>query len=359
MASIKKRDNGQWRARYRDDAGKEHARHFARKVDAQRWLDEVITSVVTGQYVDPKAGLTTVADYAQQWQVAQLWRATTARRVEKDLRVHILPTLGSRPLASVQTSDMQGLVKAWPATLAPSSARVVYATVRTLFRAAVEDRLINSSPCTSRVRLPRAGHNTLTIPDPAVVLAIADHLPAHHRAVVYVSAGLGLRPGEVFGLKASDVDFLRRSVTVQHQLDEGRRLVPLKTDGSYRVVPLPDVVALELSRHLEGRERAGLMFTARDGQPVLRNLFTKVWRGAVAAAGAPGLHLHDLRHVYASALIHAGESVKTVQRRLGHSSAAMTLDVYSHLWPDSEERSRSAIDAVLAPPADSLRTAEA
>jgi hypothetical protein len=54
MASIKKREDGQWRARYRDAAGKEHARHFVRRVDAQRWIDETTASVVTGQYVDPK-----------------------------------------------------------------------------------------------------------------------------------------------------------------------------------------------------------------------------------------------------------------------------------------------------------------
>lgn len=56
MASIKKRPDGRWRGRYRDDAGKEHARHFSRKVDAQRWLDEVTTTMVTGTYVDPKLG---------------------------------------------------------------------------------------------------------------------------------------------------------------------------------------------------------------------------------------------------------------------------------------------------------------
>jgi hypothetical protein len=63
MASIAKRPDGQWRARYRDDAGREHARHFARKVDAQRWLDEVTASQVTGQYVDPQAGRITFATY--------------------------------------------------------------------------------------------------------------------------------------------------------------------------------------------------------------------------------------------------------------------------------------------------------
>ena len=196
----------------------------------------------------------------------------------------------------------------------------------------------------------------MVIPTVETVRAIGEHLPARTRAVVYVAAGLGLRPGEVFGLKVSDVDFLRRSVRVERQLDDSGVLVPLKTDSSYRTIPLPDVVALELSRHLAEHGREGLVFTGVDGRPVKRNSFSKTWRGATAKAGAERLRLHDLRHVYASALIQAGESVKTVQRRLGHSSAAMTLDVYSHLWPDSDERSRAAIDAYLGGLADSVRT---
>ena len=67
MASIAKRSDGKWRARYRDDAGRQHAQHFGRKVDAQRWLDEVTAAVVTGQYVDPKAGRVTFRDYAESW----------------------------------------------------------------------------------------------------------------------------------------------------------------------------------------------------------------------------------------------------------------------------------------------------
>ena len=60
-----------------------------------------------------------------------------------------------------------------------------------------------------------------------------------------------------------------------------------------------------------------------------------------------GTGLHELRHFYASLLIRHGESVKTVQRRLGHATAAETLDTYAHLWPDSDDRTREAIDSVL------------
>ncbi len=66
---------------------------------------------------------------------------------------------------------------------------------------------------------------------------------------------------------------------------------------------------------------------------------------------------HDVRHYDAALLIRHGESVKVVQARLGHATAAETLDTYSHLWPDSEDRTREAIDAVLGAPADSLRLA--
>lgn len=79
----------------------------------------------------------------------------------------------------------------------------------------------------------------------------------------------------------------------------------------------------------------------------------------MSAAGAPRHKtFHDLRHYYASLLIRHGESVKVVQQRLGHAHAAETLDTYSHLWPDSEDRTRLAIDSVLGAPADYVRTRE-
>ena len=79
-----------------------------------------------------------------------------------------------------------------------------------------------------------------------------------------------------------------------------------------------------------------------------RSSFGEVWRPAVKKAGlARGTRFHELRHYYASVLIEAGESVKVIQARLGHKSAVETLDTYGHLWPDTEERTRSAIDVAL------------
>ena len=97
------------------------------------------------------------------------------------------------------------------------------------------------------------------------------------------------------------------------------------------------------------------MFTL-SGKPITRSVFGHKWRAAVKAAGLPaGTGFHALRHYYASLLIRHGESVKTVQSRLGHASAVETLDTYSHLWPDSDDRTRDAIDSVLGFAADALR----
>ena len=89
------------------------------------------------------------------------------------------------------------------------------------------------------------------------------------------------------------------------------------------------------------------------GRPLRRSELSKKWRKLRTDLDLPdeARGWHSLRHTYASALIHAGLSVKTVQARLGHASAVETLEVYSHLWPDSEDDTRAAIDGWLSAPA--------
>ncbi len=180
-------------------------------------------------------------------------------------------------------------------------------------------------------------------------------MPARYRALVVFAAGTGLRQGEVFGLEVRHVDFLRRLLTVEQQLvflsGGPPQVAPPKTAASYRTVPLPQVVVDELAAHLAAFPAAasGLVFTTPTGEPIRRTRFSETaWLPAVRATGLAGVHFHDRRHYYASLLIRHGESVKVVQNRLGHASASETLDTYSHLWPDSEDRTRAAVDSVLA-----------
>ena len=108
MASIARRPDGTYRPRYRDEHGKEHARHFKRKVDAQRWLDEVTAAVQTGTYVDPKRARLTVGELAPVWLAGKINLKPTSRARYADvLKTHVLPRWGDVPLIRVTHGDVQ------------------------------------------------------------------------------------------------------------------------------------------------------------------------------------------------------------------------------------------------------------
>ena len=206
MSSIAKRSDGSWRARYRDTDGKEHARHFSRRVDAQCWIDSVTVSVVRGDYVDPGAGKVTLRHYAQGWQASHVGRAATASLLDNALRVHILPTLGDRPMSNLQRCDVQALVKALSTHVSPGTVRNVYEFLNRIMQAAVDDRVIAHSPC-QRIVLPARSEAEVTSPTAEQVRALADAVPARFRAVVVLLGGSGLRIGEALGPEVGDVDF--------------------------------------------------------------------------------------------------------------------------------------------------------
>ena len=366
MANIQKLSSGRWRARYRDQAGREHAKHFKRRVDGQRWLDEVTTSVVTGQYVDPSAGRIAFREYAEHWREIQAHRPSTKAHVETNLRLHVYPTLGARPISSILPSDVQALVTRLE--LAPATVGVIHALMAGIFKSAVRDRRIIANPCEG-TRLPEVVKKRIVPLETSVVLALRDAMPDEVKAVITTIAGTGPRQGEVFGLTRDRVNFLRREIHIDRQLvgvvDGQPVFGPPKTKASVRDVPMPQVVMDALGDHLQtfGSHESGLIFTL-DGQPITRQRWGHLWRTPARALGVPtGEGLHALRHYYASLLIRHGESVKVVQERLGHASATETLDTYSHLWPDSDDRTRQAVDLVLGSSADSLadslRTVEA
>jgi hypothetical protein len=167
MASIARRPDGTYRPRYRDENGKEHARHFKRKVDAQRWLDEVTAAMVTGDYVDPAAGKITFTAWAgrQVWERGTMLAASQAADSV---------TFADVPMRQIRPSHVQQWVKAMsqPASsrtsgLAPSTIRTRYNYVHMAMRAAVVDRIIKADP-SAGVPLPRACKAAAAMTIPAV-----------------------------------------------------------------------------------------------------------------------------------------------------------------------------------------------
>src|SRR5665811_1861987 len=207
MANLQRRPNGQWRARYRDASGRQHARHFARKVDGQRWLNEVTAAVVTGQYVDPKAGRVTFRDYAEHWRTTQVHRPSSAAHVETMLRRHAYPTFGERSLSSILPSEVQAWVKrlgvddasAKRKALAPATVGTLHSIVSSIFKAALRDRRIMPNPCEG-TKLPQVERAQVVPPTTAQVEALRQAMPEELRALVTFTAGTGMRQGEVLGL---------------------------------------------------------------------------------------------------------------------------------------------------------------
>lgn len=371
MASIAKRPNGKWRARYRDEAGNEHARHFDRKTDGQSWLDQQTASLVRGDWADPKAGRETLRAYATRWEGLQVASDGTKRNTDNALRVHILPALGDRKIASIRRSDVQAFVKflevkdVRPATddlpartLGAGSIRNIYEVLQRVLDAAVEDRVIATSPC-RRIALPKDHDDEVGAPAVEEVEKVRAALDERWRAVVVVLAGSGLRIGELLGLRVDDVDFLRRTIRVQRQRLQSNAVAPLKSKASRRIVPVGQVVVDALAAHLAAHPATeDALFTDELGEPLTYRRWKRLLSDATKAAEVD-LTSHSFRHFAASALISGGASVKQVQAFLGHASAVITLRTYSHLWPGDEDRTRNVLDAALAPlgaRADSLRT---
>ena len=343
-----------WRVRWVDLGGKELTESYEKRADADRRERQLNSDLHTGSYIDPGAGQVTFRDYAEAWRERQVHRGSSADHVESRLRLHAYPVLGDRPISSILPSEIQ----AWVAgiELAPSTVGVLHGIVFGIFRDAVRDKCIASNPCDG-TKLPKKAPSKVVPPTTEQFEVVRSKLPAELQALATFAAGTGMRKGECFGLVVDRLYLPEKSgdrsgtVKVDQQLVRATPLTfgPLKTQASYRTIPLPDVVVTALREHMQQYPPSadGLVFTWR-GKAIPRSSFDYHWRLAAEQAKlGPRSGLHSLRHYYASLLIRYGESVKTVQARLGHASAAETLDTYSHLWPDSDDRTRDAIDSVL------------
>jgi len=357
-----------WRARYVDDEGRERARGFNRKTDAQAWLEEVSSALTSGTYTAPEAGSVTVADVYDAWITAQGHVAPhTLDSRRSAWRVHVHDRWGSVRVADVRTSAVRSWVAAMVADeLGAATIRHAYGLLRSVLESAVEDRRIPRNPC-SGVKLPRLPHADRGYLSHAQVLALASEVD-HGSEVVKFLAYTGLRWGEMAALRVRDFDMLRRRVNVSRAVAAGPGALVWSTTktSERRSVPFPAAITEELAELMVGKDRDDLVFTSPEGAVLRRaNYLPRVLAPAVrrcqqADPAFPRVTVHDLRHTSASLAISAGANVKAVQRMLGHARASMTLDVYADLFDaDLDEvaaRLDTAITAAIGATADALRT---
>ncbi len=354
-----------WLLRWRDPDGTGRKLSYARKTDAQDKRKAIESDIQRGTYVDPREGRQTFDDFAAEWVSHRTSNQLTIENTQARLRRYVTGTpLGKTPLSKIRPSTVQAWLKSL--TVADSTARVVFDHVSSILAAAVDDGVIARNPCLSKSVTPPKPSQKQIIPWTAErISALYAAMDNRYTAMIDLGAGVGLRAGEIFGLSPDDIDWLRGRVHVQRQVKivGNRRVFDYPKGGKDRFVPLIERVKNALSVHLARHPASTvtlpwndkvrtpttvrLLVTNPRGEAIHGSTVGKdIWHPALDKAGIPRGNdngMHALRHYYASALLDGGDSIKAVSRNLGHTDPGFTLRTYTHLMPDSEDRSRAAI----------------
>jgi hypothetical protein len=393
-----------WQVRWRDPAGKQCKRNFGLKVGSNADLNadafdaKISREIDTGAYVDPRSAQITLRDYAETWRKSRrIPNPQTAARLERTLRLHVYegepgsgktpqgaPAIGQHPVGLLAARP--SLVAAWAAgiPLAPAPARQVMGRVSKVFRAMIDDGIVGRDPTRlEAVDWPGAGPGKARAWSLAQLEAMRGELPARWRVMLDLGAGAGLRQGEMLGLGADDIDWLKRGdprVRIVRQLQHvGGKAVfrPVKNRTPHSV-PLSPLVHERLSAHLDrfpavtvtlpwddpgDRERHGkpvtvrLIITAPGGNPAWGTTLSGTWRAAgrraeVTPEGEREREdgCHALRHTFASAQLRAGVDIVRVAAWLG-DTVEMVASTYAHMMPGRDDNDgRAAVDAFLGAP---------
>jgi integrase len=345
-----------WKVRYRA-GGKPRSQTFLvakghKLRDARSFKVTVEHAKQTLTYVDPALGQVSLRDYGDRWQRAQapLWTPRTITQVRQVFECHIYPDLGEDTyLRDLGPTVLKAFRTNLYGKLVPRTAAHYWSYVRALLDEAVLDGRLPRNPCVFKFNPPAKEEQSIRpeeIPTLDELDAIAKELPRWWRALVPVGAGTGLRPGELVGLTAGQVNFTFKTLTVDRQ-HEGE---PPKY-RSVRAVPVDDVTLEVLRAQLEAYPPGpdGRVFHNRSGRVLkARCLYGSFERARLRAGITRHLTPHSLRHFYASALIHLRVEVPVVQANLGHSSPSVTLNTYTHLWRGGSESARSALGNLFA-----------
>lgn len=367
--AAKRRPPHRYMVMYYDKAGKQRSELASTQTRADARRVELEAALATGTYVDPAAAKVKFVDMAEKWLESRSdLRQSTWWKYRGLLDNHVLPRWGDLALSAIDHEDIAVWVakllkprKDGGSALGPSQARHAFRVLAMVLEWCVPRRL-RANPARG-VKLPirpDAEHIYLSY---AQVEALADAsaqlvtkyqqptAAAHvNRAMILLLAYTGLRWGEAAALRVRHVDLDKRRVRVSATFYEvkGQQLEGLPKTGKRRTVSIPASLVAELRPLVDGREKDDLLFTTKRGLSLRANNWrVREFNAAVEAAGlkVDGLTPHKLRHTAASLAIAAGADVKVVQQMLGHADAAMTLNVYGHLFPDRLDEVADTLDA--------------
>ncbi len=367
--------------------GKQHWKTFARKKDAEDYLDHNSSDVRDGTYREIKKA--TFAEYAGHWKqthiIPESLKPSTLNSYLSILEKHIQPEFENYGMQAISAAEVNAFrAKLQKRGLEKKTVRNVLNLLNRFFRDAVKDSYIRHSPMegvdkpeVSRKRKGRA----LRPEEIQSLLGSAED--EQSRLIIMTAVLTGMRRSEVFGLRWEDLNWNSDVVHVRQALywKFGKHIRPAegdlfmftspKSEASIRDIDLSPALKKELinlrnqkstvtvsaSGRMKTVEPTGLVFTAFDGRPLDPNNFQKKqFKNAVKTAGLGSVRFHDLRHTFGALKIEQGDNVYYIQRQMGHSSIQVTIDIYGHLLearkPESAAKTDALVFSVKKTPAD-------
>ncbi|MEL7632763.1 site-specific integrase [Sporomusa sphaeroides] len=321
-------------------------------------------------------------------------RIKTYEKYEDCLYGYIKPALGHLYITKIKAPDIQRVLNDMSATggrneegLSSSTVRATRRYLSMAFNKAMQVGILlrNVVKATDPPRLVKEEIRPLTEEQASELLQTAKEgeyfyqgvkqrrkpCPSseYHKAMAYAAVFLalntGMRLGEVFGLKWSDIEFEKNSIYVQRALvssrTKGMMFEAPKTKGSKRRIPVTKKVIQVLETYQRGQQwmenmlgnkfenKENLVFTNIWGKQVdTSNFTTRYFKKMLVQAGIErSFCFHDLRHTHATLLLAQGVNIKVISERLGHSTVTMTLDTYSHLMPDMQETAVKVLEGMF------------
>ncbi|MEP7354261.1 MAG: site-specific integrase [Acidobacteriota bacterium] len=300
------------------------------------------------------------------------------------IETHVVPFIGTLRVDELTTRHIDQWIlslrsvvsKRTQRTLSDRTVDYALAVLRRALQFAVDWRYVPMNPASARVRVAKRRRKVKVSPlrflTPEQSKKLMEVVAGDRYEALYLLALVtGMREGELFGLKWSDLDFSRSRLTVNHSLAHTKRrkgepgerfsLKGPKTMGSRRTIEIPDISVAALQRHVKRQEEekhaAGdawkeddFVFTSKRGTPLDPGNALHRFQNLLKTHGLPKVRFYDLRHTHASLLIAEGVHAKKIAERLGHSSIKLTMDTYGHLFDGSDRESAERMDRLFAPP---------
>ena len=304
-----------------------------------------------------------LADWLPYWLehvVRSRRKPSTFDKYEAHVRLYLVPMIGTKRLESLGVADVRRFLTRLEKQTTAATAKESHRVLRSALSAACREELLTRNVA-SLVEPPRVTARELspwTLDETLTFLGAARKDPLYAAFVLAVT--MGLRRGEIVGLRWSDVDLENRVLYVRQQTQ--RRRGELYSDGPKgrrsRAIPLPAMCVAPLRWHrmrqAAAKRKAGerwqdsaYVFTTGTGRPVEpRNVYRSFTRVA-NSAGLRVIRLHDARHGCATLLVAAGVPPRVVMEILGHSQISITMDVYTHVVQDTQREAISHMDRML------------